>query len=370
MRRFLSLICALALCGGALAEPSPEAQAQLEAARAAMQEALTTYERQYPDRPLWQQAIRAAKRATELAPEEGEPLRLLAEIYSRSNWYGPAWQAWNRYLEAGFALSSEVAPLYVEVGTELGYGAYSRGAKDEALGYYQRVIEEVPYSRDAYVWAGRILLEQGRPEEALPYWRTATERDPTDKGAAYFLQLAENEAEYGIAAGQAFQEGLSLYDEGQIQAASARFVAAARANEAFSEAYAWAGRTLLETGYPERAIPYWEALVERDPNDARAAYFLALARDQATWGPEAATDFRAGVAAYEAGDLDEAAARFRAATETRPNYAEAWAWRGRVAFERGDYAAARAAYERASELQPQNDTYRYFFEESARRAGE
>ena len=81
-----------------------------------------------------------------------------------------------------------------------------------------------------------------------------------------------------LAAGSVFQEGLSLYSEGQIQAASSRFIAAARANERFDEAYAWAGRTLLESGYPERAIPYWEALAER-----RASPRGRIAAIQSLW---------------------------------------------------------------------------------------
>ncbi len=372
MNRLLTLVCALSLSVGALAQSDlgPKVESALETARSAMREALATYERQYPDRPLWQEAIRAARNASDLAPGESEPLRLLAEIYSRSSWYGPAWQAWEAYLDTGAELGSEDAPLFAAVGGELGYGAYSRGDLELALEYYQRVIEVVPYDREAHVWAGRILLEEDQPEEALRYWQTAAERDPTDQGAAYFLQLAQNQADYGPQAGSAFQEGVSLYSEGQVQAASSRFIAAARANESFDEAYAWAGRTLLESGYPERAIPYWEALAERNPDDEGAAYFLELSRDQAAWGLDAATLFREGVAAYEANDLETAAERFRAAAEAEAAYAEAWAWLGRVAFDGGDYQEAEAAYERAADLQPENETYRYFFEESQRRAAD
>lgn len=360
----------VALVPLALAQLSEEAERALERAEAAMQEALGTYERQYPDRPLWQEAIRAAREATELEPGAAEPLRLLAEIYSRSNWYGPAWTSWNAYLDAGNDLSSADAPLFVAVGNELGYTAYSRGDMDAALEYYQRVIEVVPYDKEAYVWAGRILLETGEPEASIPYWETVVERDATEERAQYFLQLARNQAEYGIDAANAFQEGVSLYEEGQLSAASGRFIQAARASESFSEAYAWAGRTLLESGHPERAIPYWEALLGRDETDARARYFLSLARDQAAWGPQAVTAFRAGVAAYEAGDLGEAAREFEAATEAQDGYAEAWAWRGRVAFEQEDYADAERYYQRASELQPENETYRYFYEEAQRRSAE
>lgn len=40
---------------------------------------------------------------------------------------------------------------------------------------------------------------------------------------------------------------------------------------------AWLGRLYLELGEPMRSQPYWRFLLAQDPEDRRAAYFLALA---------------------------------------------------------------------------------------------
>lgn len=263
--------------------PVPAAAREaLSEGRDAMREALATYGAQYPDRALWQEAFRHGRRAAELAPEHSEPLRFLAEAYSRANWFGPAWNAWLDYLDRGHLLDAEATPLFTEVGAQQGYNYYRQGLLEEAASVYRRIIDEVPFDLEAHTWLGRLLMEMGKPEQAISYWRT---------------------------------------------------------------------------------------VVDRNPNDERAEYFLELARDQATWGAEAVTAFREGVGFYERGALEQARERFARAASLNEDYAEAWAWLGRVAFERGNYAEAETFYGRASRLQRTNQTYSYFLEESRRRLG-
>ena len=252
----------------------------LGSANASMQEALTTYDAHFPDRPLWQETFRHARRAISLAPGHPEPVRFLAEAYSRANWYGPAWNAWLDYLAQGHDLRAEDDRLFAEVGHQMGWSHYTAGELEEALSIYRTVIDVVPFDLEAYTWAGRILLELERPEAAISYWQT---------------------------------------------------------------------------------------VADRNPEDARARYFVELARDQAEWGVQAATAFREGVAFYEEGDMTRARERFARATSLNQRYPEAWAWLGRVAFETSNYADARTYYTRASDLEPGNQTYRYFREEAGRR---
>lgn len=63
------------ILSAALAQPAlPENAAQaIERGRQYMQEALGTYDAQYPDRPLWQQAFREGRTAVQLAPGHPEP---------------------------------------------------------------------------------------------------------------------------------------------------------------------------------------------------------------------------------------------------------------------------------------------------------
>jgi tetratricopeptide (TPR) repeat protein len=348
---------------------STEAQAAIERGQAAMAEALATYETHFPDRPLWAQAINAGRQAVRLAPGNPEALRFLAEAYSRSNFFGPAWRTWNDFLMVGGELGSADAPLFVRVGNEFGFSLYERGELEAALEVYERITEIVPYDNEAFVWAGRILLELERPAEAIPFWQTVVERDVRDQRADYFLALAERQAEFGIEAANAFQEGIALYEAGQVQQAAQQFIRATEANPNYTEAFVWAGRTLLETGRAQESQRYWQAVLDQDPADERARFFLALARDQAAHGETAALAFREGIAAYEAGNLAAAADAFATATRAASSFAEAWAWRGRVAFEQSNYRTAAEFYAEAARLQPGNETYQYFLNESRRRAG-
>jgi len=290
MNRFYTLLIAVATAlalGLASAQTAlPEAAAEaLAAGETRMAEALATYPAQYPDRPLWQQAFAEGRRAMSLAPEALEPARFLAEAYSRSNWYGPAWNAWRDYVRRGGDVSGdrEAQALIADVGQELGFGAYARGDVDLALEYYQAVVDLVPGDVNAHVWSGRILIETERPEQS---------------------------------------------------------------------------------------IASWQRVLELDPTDARASYFLELAREQSLHGPAAVNAFRDGVALYEQERLGEAAEAFARATTRNPEYAQAWAWLGRVAFEREQFRDANTYYGRAAALEPTNDTYAWFRAESARRAGE
>ncbi len=279
---FVAAVAALLLTAPAAFAQSPlpsNAEQAIARGQALMQEALATYDAQFPDRPLWQQAFREGRNAVQLAPGHPEPLRFLAEAYSRSNWPGPAVATWNDYVAAGGTLEGEARELFLRDGNEVAFAAYQQGNLEEAAERYLAVASAVPDDVEAHRWLGRILLELGLPQQATAAWQTVVDLDPTDDGARYFLNLS---------------------------------------------------------------------------------------RAQTRWGAEAANAFYRGVAAYEAGDLTTARSAFAQASARNANYAEAWAWLGRVAFEQGNYEDAFNAYSRASELEPGNTTYSWFRQESQR----
>lgn len=279
---FLALSLALS---GAFAQSSLPANAaeSIERGEQLMAEALATYDAQYPDRPLWQQAFREGRNAVELAPGHPEPLRFLAEAYSRANWPGPAVNTWNQFIAAGGTLDDEARELYLRDANANAYSAYAQGNLELAAERYLAVTRAVPDDVEAHRWLGRILLEAGMPDQAAAAWQTVVDLDPSDAGAQYFLDLS---------------------------------------------------------------------------------------RAQARWGVQAATAFYNGVAEYEAGNMTAARNAFAEATARNADYAEAWAWLGRVAFEQGNYEDAYNAYSRAANLQPNNTTYSWFRQEAQRLQGE
>lgn len=274
----------LAAAQAAPSEPPPlsaEGAAAIARGEAYMAEALATYPAQFPDRPLWRSAFAEGQLARELDPERLEPLRFLAEAYSRSQWTGPAWRTWLEFAEGGGRFDLEARQWVTFVATELGFGAYSRGDLELALSFYQQLARWVPDEREAHVWSGRILLELERPSEAAEAWNNA---------------------------------------------------------------------------------------LELDPADARSRFFADLAREQSLWGVAAVNAFREGIALYEQGRLTLAGESFERAASLNPRYAVAWAWLGRVGFEQERYLLARRAYANAAGLEPNNETYRYFLNESIARA--
>jgi tetratricopeptide (TPR) repeat protein len=242
--------------------------------RALMEQAIAAYPKAYPDQPLWQEAIRKGKEAVGMAPGQSEPLRFLAEVYSRANWYGPAYKTWEELLATGTPLDADAIPHYRAVTFELAYGAYDSGNFTTALQYFQRIIDIVPYDKDAYVWAGRVLSETNRPKEAIAYWQTAVDRDPTDERSKYFLKLAQDQSQWGADAANAFREGIELYEQGDISRASERFNRAVGRNEMYSEAWAWLGRVAFEQGNYQNAVTYYQEASRLEPQNETYSYFL------------------------------------------------------------------------------------------------
>ena len=74
-----------------------------------------------------------------------------------------------------------------------------------------------------------------------------------------------------------------------------------------------------------------------------------------TISPDGAQHMQAGVEAHKQGHLDVAVAEFRKATESDPNFAEAFLDLGQTYAEMRDYAAAIAPLKRALELNPDLD---------------
>lgn len=249
---------------------------------------------------------------------------------------------------------------------QAGLQAYEAGQLVEALGRFEAALAANDGFADASVWAGRTSLELGRPEQARRHWSRALALDPGDEGAAYFLEVAEAQVAWGVEAAEAYYLGQMLYEQGDLEAAAESFVTATRSNPDYLDAWVWAARSNQETKRFAEAIYYWQGVLRRDPGDQRAGYFLGLAEQQLIYGVEAARAFVEAVAAFQAADFEIAEAYFQEAVEHNPEFAEAYGWLGRLYFAQANYLEAARYYELALALEPENDDYRYFMEESLR----
>jgi len=313
-------------------------------------------------------------------PDDPEALRWLARIAYERGDTAAAVVIWQRLVEV--APDDEGARFFLELSRERekygvaaseayrqGLRAYDAGRLDAALEAFEAAVASNPGFTNAAVWAGRTALEAERPDAAVKFWQLAVRLDPDDARSAWFLDYARVQQRWGVAAGRAYYDGLALYEDGDVAEAQKRFLAAVEAAPDFKDANVWAARTTQELDRPDEAIAYWQAVLRLDPNDDRARYFIHNARQAAQYGTDASEAFARGLAAYQAGDGDTAQAEFAAATAASPLFVQAWAYLGRVAFQKRDYVVAAEAYARALELQPDDEDYAFFAGEAARLAG-
>lgn len=251
-----------------------------------------------------------------------------------------------------------------------GLSAYEEGRTIDAYERFQEALSHNANFTDAAVWAGRTALELENPQAAVDYWSQVVEARPEDSAARYFLDVARTQAEYGVIAGRAFQDGQSAYEQGDLEAAAEAFGTAVETNPTMTEAWEWAARTRQELGEPELAEYYWEGVLERRPGDETVRYYLDLARQQSQFGVEAGRAFAEAVQHYQMAEFDEAEEQFQRAVELNPELAAAWGWLGRLYFTRGNYQQAAEAYGRAHELAPSNDDYAFFAQEAELLTGE
>jgi tetratricopeptide (TPR) repeat protein len=350
-----ALLLLLVLSAPALAL-KPEAAKPLSEARALMTEAKQTYKKHFPDKPLWRQAIAKASEAAKTDPESPEVWKTLAEIYTTTGWWSRAEEAWKKYL--ALADGEDAGPL-AEALRALGYLSYQRGDVKAAIDYFQRALALEPQNVNALAWLGRIYMELGDGARAAAFWQQAASLDPSDRNR-YFAEQAAKMSRYGREAVRAFYQGYAAWEQKDYATAIASFETAVRLAPDWAEAHRWLARVYMEAGMPAKAIPHWEAVLRLNGPSPDVQHFLKLAKEAAGVGLSAADSFFKGVAAYDAGNIDDAERWFKLATEADPGYVKAWRWLGRVYYETGRYAEAAAAYEKAVELDPNDSTSRYF----------
>lgn len=316
----------------------------------------------------------------DMAPDDPEALRWLARIAYEQGDTSAAVVIWQRLVEvapddegARFFLDlSREREQYGEAASEayrLGLRAYEAGRIGPALEAFQAAVAANPDFANAAVWAGRSALEAKEPELAVRYWQIAVSLDPSDSRSAWFLEYARLQVKWGVVAGTAYYAGLAAYDAGELEEAHEEFLKAAEAAPTFKEAFVWTARTSQELGRPDEAIAYWQTVLRLDRNDDRARYFITNARQAIVYGTEASEAFSRGLAAYQSGDGPKAQAEFAAAAAAAPDFLQAWAQLGRVAFQNRDYEVAASAYANAARLAPADEDYAFFAAEAARLAG-
>lgn len=254
---------------------------------------------------------------------------------------------------------------------------YQHGNYVEAL---QRLETLPPGSSEldaaqAELLKGLIYLKLGRPGEAIPWFKRATERPEAgpdawvDLGLAYQGSARWSEAEAAYQRAQkawpkrpeAWLGSASLaFGRGDWEPAEAAYRTALGLDPGDAAAWAALANVLLARGQLKQAIDARERSLSLKPDDALqfkqavAWYSLgdleraAAALDKAQAGDKPEAYLLRGNLANRRGDLDKAARLYQAALDLRPGYAEARLNLGITYYGLKDYEKALAAFKQVS----------------------
>jgi tetratricopeptide (TPR) repeat protein len=321
------------------------------------------------------------KAVNDVVTDDVETLTWLGRIHLELGQPNEARPYWQRASELdpsneNIGYFSTIIEEQVTVGAEAssmfqtGIRAYEAGKLEEALQAFEWAVSANDTFTQAYVWAGRTALELEESNLAVGYWSRVLELDPTDTRAQYFLEVAQTQVQYGAEAANAFYEGQTFYSQQNLAEAAQSFERATRENPRYTQAFVWTARSYQELNQFDKAIPFWEKVLELNPNDTRASYFLLLAKKEISGDTDSGQAFIEGITYYQRNDFENAEAAFKKAVQTDTNFADAWGWLGRVYFTVANYPEAATAYARAAQLAPSNSDYTFFADEAKRLAGQ
>lgn len=363
------LVVLMGFVGFALAQPQPLPPLAKEALRQGNKTvvaALLEYPHPFLDQPLWREAINYGLTAKDAAPVQPEPYGYLAKVYSYVKSYNAAWDAYSSFRAFGGTPGERQREQIVTLGRTLGYEFFAREDFEGALEYYLVAYSYAPDDGELNLQIARSYLGNNQANLASVYLRRLDAKHSDDYSR--YLETANNQLFYGQNASDAFEFGIKQYYLGNLNEARDSFSQATRLDPNFQKAHVWAGRVSLELAQPELALPYWQQALALQPTSADLQYFLTLTENQLLWGVAAYRAFEQGMTFYNGGNTSDARAKLEQAVATNPNFSDAWAWLGRIAYEDADYGSAYEAFGKAKEL-GDDESYQYFYEASAQQLG-
>jgi tetratricopeptide (TPR) repeat protein len=186
----------------------------------------------------------------------------------------------------------------------------------------------------------------------------------------------------------AFNQGVALVQQGDVEQAKARFMEASRIDEDMPQPYSALAGIYLEEGDNAQAIAMANKFLELEPDNPRALQILydayqasgdaAKAEEMLNrlsslegGGTDAAVRvFNQGAEAARVGDLDGALEAFQKAAELDPELAPAYAALARVHFDREEYPQVIETAEKALNIDPDLTDLQKLRYEAYRRTGQ
>ena len=254
----------------------------------------------------------------------------------------------------------------------------------EAADVEQQVIRDDPSSPRALLAKGRILIAQGRPQDAIPPLEQAVQTDVQSARGYYFLGIAQKALRMSDLARASFNRALALspgMPEAEAQLASLN-AAAGQNDEALDLAASAlkerpgmplaqiaSAKALLAKGQTQQAEAALQQLLSRDPTSLPAlAQLLNVCRVEKKTA-EAVTriaglveqnprnadlHFLLALGYFDLKDLDKSESALKQALALDPATPEAYSLLANIDLARGAVDAAKQDFRKAINLRPRN----------------
>jgi tetratricopeptide (TPR) repeat protein len=309
-----------------------------------------------PPPPDWDAAIAALRQAVASSPtrpESHQAQNLLGLMLGRKGAPGDD-------VLAAFRAAIRIRPDYAEAHNNLGLVLIQSGKDEEGIAALREAVRLAPAYAEGRTNLGAALTPTDA-EAAIKELEEAVRLAPASVKALFNLAVA-----YGASSAHGPRKGIE-YLEKVIELAPD-----------FPRAHLALGKALLEEGKAADAVAALQNAVKLDPESGEANYQLGLALVRAGRKEEAAAqltkgrelvaagdraqnallDVAEGRAALERGDFEEAASKFRRASQLRPGSAEPQRLLGAALERQGDITGAAAAYEKVLALSPHDASAR------------
>ena len=164
-----------------------------------------------------------------------------------------------------------------------------------------------------------------------------------------------------------FDQGYNLYQVGRKSEAVQFFIEAVTTKPNFSKAWFWLARTYQEENLLDEAIWAWKKVVELEPDNSQARYFLKKCQNWQQYGKEAWENYERGMVAYENKEYYDAIELFKMAIQANKSFDKPYYWLGIANYNVGDYINAVWALEKYLQFQPKDSKAQYWLREARSR---
>ena len=196
--------------------------------------------------------------------------------------------------EAAFLAALRDNPAHAGANHQLGLLALARGDFEAALGYLEGAVESAPSDPVVHNNLANLLVDSGRPEQAIAHYKKAIKLAPQGYSSAHYnyAKALQRLGRVGAAVRQ-FERvlallpddpqvlcglGAALLEDGQAAQALARCELAVSLAPGMAEAHNNLGLVLLAGGEFDRAAEQFRLALDSDPSYTAAAANLTRTR--------------------------------------------------------------------------------------------